>query len=72
MKNDTRGMTMGPQHVAPATIETARMEAIAEDITRRDASHLNLINHMDEKTGASVGMYRGVMAFPIEWGKISK
>jgi len=31
---DDRGMYMGPQHVAPATIEAARTEALAEDAHR--------------------------------------
>lgn len=35
----------------------------------KSAEHLNLINHVDEKTGASVGMWNGVQAAPIEWGK---
>jgi hypothetical protein len=38
----------------------------------KDARHLGLINRINEKTGASVGMYRGVLAFPIEWGQFFK
>jgi hypothetical protein len=35
-----------------------------------NATHLNLIDRIDEKTGASVGMWRDVTAAPIEWGKL--
>lgn len=34
-----------------------------------DATHLTLIDQVDDRTGASVGMWRGVDAAPTEWGK---
>lgn len=37
-----------------------------------DATLLNPINHVDEKTGASVGMYRNINTAPIEWGRLLK
>jgi hypothetical protein len=37
-----------------------------------NATHLNLINRIDDKTGASVGMYRNVNVAPIEWGNFFK
>lgn len=33
-----------------------------------DATHLNLINHIDPVTGASVRMWRDINCAPIEWG----
>lgn len=32
-----------------------------------DASHLGLINKIDEKTGASVGMYRDIQVLPVDF-----
>lgn len=40
---------------------------IAEPVPLVDATALNLINRIDEPSGASVGMFRGVMAFRIGW-----
>lgn len=34
------------------------------------ATHLNLINHIDNRTGASVAMWAGVHCAPIEWGRM--
>lgn len=35
-----------------------------------NATHLNLINKVNKKTGASVAMWRNVDAAPIAWGEI--
>lgn len=35
-----------------------------------DATALNLISRIDEPSGASVGMWRGVHCAPIEWAEI--
>lgn len=37
-----------------------------------NATTLNLINHIDEKTGASVDMWAGTDCAPIEWGALFK
>ena len=34
-----------------------------------NATHLNLVNKIDDKTGASVGMWRDVNAAPAEWAR---
>lgn len=56
--------------LAQERIADAWDEAHAEDARMPDASHLNLIGHVDDRTGASVGMYRGVDCAPIEWAKL--
>lgn len=37
-----------------------------------NAASLNLINKVDDKTGASVGMWSGINAVPLGWAKYFK
>lgn len=47
------------------------VEALAPTVAElRDATHLGLINRIDETTGASVGMYRDVNCAPLEWREL--
>lgn len=37
-----------------------------------NATHLNLINRIEEPSGLSVGMFCDSQAYPIEWGQVFK
>lgn len=70
----SRGMT---QHQAIAFGNAETLLQVAEHLeyldSLPDATHLHLINHYDDRTGASVGMWAQLMgdrAAPIEWGAI--
>jgi hypothetical protein len=39
-------------------------------MTNTDGTDLNLIDRIDEKTGASVGMWKDVNAAPVEFGAL--
>lgn len=57
-------------HVGHMKAVTAECRVEEGERAIQDAAHLNLINHVDAVTGASVAMYRDVDSAPIEWRRV--